>query len=116
MTGVFLLSRIEADFTYLSLVPGMCVIGLGLGLFLSSNVAAAVASFDPSRSSLAGGLVLMFQIAGGALGLGITTAYFVASSRVELKSELAREGINLSSGQLETVQGVLSGAESAKAL
>jgi EmrB/QacA subfamily drug resistance transporter len=116
MTGVFLLSRIEADFTYLSLVPGMCVIGLGLGLFLSSNVAAAVASLDPSRSSLAGGLVLMFQIAGGALGLGITTAYFVASSRVELKSELAREGLNLSSGQLETVQGVLSGAQSAKAL
>lgn len=110
--GILFLSRVQTDFNYVSLIPGMSLIGVGLGLFLSSNVTAAVEALDPSRTSLAGGLVLMFQIAGGALGLGLTTAYFVASSHGALKSNLAAEGIRLSSGQLEKAQGILAGAES----
>ena len=35
---------------------------------------------DASRSSLAGGITYMFQIAGGAIGLGLTTAMFTSRS------------------------------------
>jgi len=72
--GVFLLSFLRADSGYLWLVPGMCVLGIGVGLFYSSVTTAAVTALDPSRASLAGGIVYMCQIGGGAIGLGINTA------------------------------------------
>jgi hypothetical protein len=35
---------------------------------------AAVTALDPSQASLAGGIVYMCQVAGGAIGLGLNTA------------------------------------------
>ena len=52
------------------------IVGLGVGLFYSAVTTAAVTALPDSQSSLAGGLVYMFQIAGGAIGLGLTTAVF----------------------------------------
>jgi hypothetical protein len=49
--------------------PGMLVLGIGVGLFYSSITTVAVTALDPSQSSLAGGIVYMCQIAGGAVGL-----------------------------------------------
>jgi EmrB/QacA subfamily drug resistance transporter len=72
--GIFWLSLLDADSSYLSLVPGMAVLGVGVGLFYSSITTVAVTALDPSRSSLAGGIVYMCQIAGGAVGLGFNTA------------------------------------------
>ena len=46
-----------------SLVPGMIVMGLGVGLFYSAITTIAVTALDPSQSSLAGGIVYMCQIA-----------------------------------------------------
>jgi EmrB/QacA subfamily drug resistance transporter len=78
--GIFLLSFVDGGSSYTSLVPGMIVLGVGVGLFYSSITTAAVTALDPSRSSLAGGIVYMCQIAGGAVGLGLNTAFVTASS------------------------------------
>jgi len=78
-TGMFLLSFLEPTSGYAALVPGMAVLGIGIGLFYSSITTAAVTALDPSRASLAGGIVYMFQIGGGSIGLGLNTA-IVASS------------------------------------
>lgn len=78
--GMFLLSTIEAGTTYKELVPGMMVLGLGVGLFYSSVTTAAITALDPSRASLAGAIVYMFQIAGGSIGLGLNTAIVVSAA------------------------------------
>jgi hypothetical protein len=54
----------------------MVVLGLGIGTFYPTATTAGVTSVDESRSSLAGGIVYMFQIAGGSIGLGLTTTIF----------------------------------------
>jgi fucose permease len=77
--GMFLLSFLDADTEYIGLVPGMMVLGVGVGVFYSSITTAGVTALDPSRSSLAGGIIYMCQIAGGAIGLGLNTA-IVASA------------------------------------
>src|SRR4030088_1342798 len=56
------------------------VLGVGTGLFYSSVTTAAVTALDPSRSSLAGGIVYMCQVAGGAIGLGLNTAIVLAAA------------------------------------
>jgi EmrB/QacA subfamily drug resistance transporter len=89
VAGPFLISLIEQGDSWPQLIPGMVLLGAGAGFFYSSVTTAAVTALDPSRASLAGGIVYMFQVAGGSIGLGIATTVFTAqagdgiSSRVE---------------------------------
>ena len=78
--GMLLLSSIGPDSAYRALVPGMIVLGVGIGLFYASVTTAAVTALDPSRASLAGGVVYMFQIGGGSIGLGLNTAIVASTS------------------------------------
>jgi EmrB/QacA subfamily drug resistance transporter len=76
VAGPVLISLIEQGDSWTQLVPGMAVLGVGVGLFYSSITTAAVTALDSARSSLAGGIVYMFQIAGGSIGLGLATTVF----------------------------------------
>jgi EmrB/QacA subfamily drug resistance transporter len=107
--GIFLISLIDADSGWGALVPGMVVTGLGVGLFYSSITTAAVTALDPSRSSLAGGIVYMFQVAGGSVGLGLTTTVFTTAAEDELQGAAT----GLSESELSDAQGVLAGTDSA---
>ncbi|SHE75694.1 drug resistance transporter, EmrB/QacA subfamily [Microbulbifer donghaiensis] len=71
--GMFMLSHLHKQTEFSALVPGMIVLGAGIGLFYPTITTAAITSVDPSRSSLAGAILYMFQIAGGAIGLGMNT-------------------------------------------
>jgi EmrB/QacA subfamily drug resistance transporter len=111
--GPFLLSLFEADSSYGTLVPGLIVTGLGVGLFYPSITTAAVTALDPERSSLAGGIVYMFQIAGGAIGLGLTTAIFTTRSEDKLAAEAAEAGSDLTAHQIAVLHGDLAGTDAA---
>ncbi len=74
--GPFLISLIEQGDSWAQLIPGMVVLGVGVGLFYSSITTAAVTALDAARASLAGGIVYMFQVAGGSIGLGLATTVF----------------------------------------
>jgi hypothetical protein len=41
---------------------------------------AAVTALDPSRSSLAGGIIYMCQVGGGSIGLGLNTAIVLSAA------------------------------------
>jgi len=110
--GILLLSLLGEDSGYGGLVAGMLVLGLGLGLFYSSITTAGVTALDASRSSLAGGIVYMFQIAGGAIGLGLTTSVFVSRAHDALGSHLASVGAAVTHRQADLVHGILAGTAS----
>ena len=78
-SGIFLLSWIDTVAGYGALVPGMVVLGIGVGVFYSSITTVAITALDPSMSSLAGAIIYMCQIAGGAVGLGLNTAIVVSA-------------------------------------
>jgi hypothetical protein len=113
--GPFLLSLLGADSAYTALIPALAVTGLGAGLFYPSVTTAGVTALDPSRSSLAGGLIYMFQIAGGAIGVGITTAVFTISSEHQLDERASSAGTNLTDQQVSVMHGVLAGTDSGQA-
>jgi len=75
----FLFSQLGNSSSYGSLVAGMVVLGIGIGSFYPTATTAGVTSVDESQTSLAGGIVYMFQIAGGSIGLGLTTTVFSAA-------------------------------------
>jgi EmrB/QacA subfamily drug resistance transporter len=78
--GMYLLSWISMAPTYGAMIPGMLVTGIGVGLFYSSITTVGITALDPSMSSLAGAIIYMCQIAGGAVGLGLNTAIVVSAS------------------------------------
>jgi hypothetical protein len=57
----------------------MIVLGIGAGSFIPTATTAGVTSVDDSQTSLAGGIIYMFQIAGGSIGLGLTTTVFAGA-------------------------------------
>jgi len=113
LVGAFLISLIERGDSWAQAVPGMVVMGAGVGLFYSSVTTWAVTALDPSRSSLAGGLTYMFQIAGGSVGLGLATTIFATASSDKLESEISEAGPRLSDSQQDAVEGLLAGTDSA---
>jgi EmrB/QacA subfamily drug resistance transporter len=72
----FVFSMVGSRSDYSSLIAGMVVLGIGIGSFYPTATTAGVTSVDASQTSLAGGIVYMFQIAGGSIGLGLTTTVF----------------------------------------
>jgi Na+/melibiose symporter-like transporter len=77
--GMLMLSFIDPGDQYSSILPGMFVVGAGVGLFYSSVTTAGVTALDPSHASLAGGIIFMCQVGGGSVGLGISTVVVTAA-------------------------------------
>ena len=105
----FLLSTVGVDSGYLALVPGMVVMGFGVGLFYSTITTAGVGALDKARASLAGGIVYMCQIAGGSVGLGLTTAIVTAVAADHVSASTAAD--RLTHNQEIAVNKVLAGTD-----
>ena len=112
--GIRLLSFVGRNADYGGLVVGMLVLGVGIGLFYSSITTAGVTALDASRAGLAGGIVYMFQIAGGSIGLGLNTTIFTSSSKSNLNSHLASVGATVSHVQANLARGILAGTDSGR--
>jgi len=71
--GPGLIAAFVSEQSYGAIVPGLALMGLGIGLFYPTATTAGVTAVSEARRSLAGAIVYMFQIAGGSIGLGLTT-------------------------------------------
>ncbi len=114
--GGALASIVDASSGYVVLIPAMVVLGLGVGLFYSAITTAGVTALDASRSSLAGGVLYMFQIAGGAIGLGLTTTVFLTASNNAIRDDAAAAGVTLTAAESQSLSGVLAGTDDAAQL
>ncbi|MFN8113120.1 MAG: DHA2 family efflux MFS transporter permease subunit [Solirubrobacterales bacterium] len=112
--SVLLAILIGPDAGFTDVAPGLLAIGIGCGLFYPSVTTAAVTALDAARSSLAGGIVYMFQIAGGAVGLGVSTAIFTSSSENQLGDLVSNEtGFTLTGHEQAVLHGTLAGTDAA---
>jgi EmrB/QacA subfamily drug resistance transporter len=114
--GTGLLALMPTDPRYLDLVPGMVIAGIGTGAFYSSITTAGVSALDPSRTGLAGGILYMCQLAGGALGLVAATTIVTLVGSADLDDRLQPLGIDLTTAQHEQLFGLLSGIQPASAI
>ncbi len=112
--GTLLVTFAPVDGTYADLVPGLAIAGVGVGLFYSALTTAAITVLDQARSSLGGGILYMFQVVGGSIGLGLTTTVFtsVADDHVSASAIAGR----LSAEEERAVGQVLSGTDTAQQL
>ena len=78
--GPALVALLADHQTFGAIVPGMAILGLGIGLFYPTATTVGVTATEESKRSLAGAIIYMFQIAGGSIGLGLTTTVFIGAS------------------------------------
>lgn len=112
--GLFWLSFVTSSSGYGAIIGGMAVFGAGLGLFISSVTTAAITTVDPSRTSLAGGLLHMLQLTGGSIGLGLSTAIFTSAFHTTVQS--AKPAGALTTPQEHAVNSILAGTASTRQL
>jgi EmrB/QacA subfamily drug resistance transporter len=73
--GLYLLSRIPVEGSYVSdLLPGLLVMGVGLGALLVTVTSAANAGVPPDKAGLAAGLLNASQQLGTALAIAVFSA------------------------------------------
>jgi EmrB/QacA subfamily drug resistance transporter len=89
--GVYLLSRIPVDGSYLSdLLPGTVIMSLGLGAAFVGVTTAANAGVRAEKAGLAAALLNASQQVGGALGLAIFSALATSRTAHLLADHVAR--------------------------
>jgi DHA2 family methylenomycin A resistance protein-like MFS transporter len=69
--GYWLFHSIDADASYLQMLPGFVVIPLGVGLAVPCMTTALLTTVPASRSGVASGVLNSVRQAGGALGVAV---------------------------------------------
>jgi len=99
---------------YAVLLPGMLLVGCGYALCSIAFNTAGVMAAPKEHASLAGAMLYMCQMVGGALGLGGATTLLATTSTAYVQGSAV--GSALSAQQVQALSGALAGTESGRAL
>jgi EmrB/QacA subfamily drug resistance transporter len=72
-------SGLAVDSTYLDLLPGFMLLGIGIAMTMSPMTSAAMNAVAVEKAGVASGVLSMFRMIGGSLGVAVTGAIFQAS-------------------------------------
>ena len=97
--------------TALSLIPGLVLQGIGLGIVLTVNDPTGLNSVPERDSGQAAGMINTSEQLGGALGIAILTAFEVGYYKHLVFSRLAERGIHPTSEQIERFTQFIQKAE-----
>ncbi len=70
---------IAVDSGYLDLLPGFMLLGIGIALTMSPMTSAAMNAVSVQKAGIASGVLSMFRMVGGSLGIAVTGAIFQAT-------------------------------------
>lgn len=77
--SLFSFSGIAVDSSYLDLLPGFMLLGIGIALTMSPMTSAAMNAVAVEKAGIASGVLSMFRMVGGSLGVAVTGAIFQGS-------------------------------------
>jgi len=80
--SLYVFGHLHDGMKIIEIIPGMVLLGVGIGLFFPTITTFAVTVVDPSRASLAGAILYMFQIIGASLALGLNTTIVAVSDDI----------------------------------
>jgi len=114
--GIICVILFGFSYGFYGLLPGFIISGIGLGFAVPSITTAAIGSVSDARASLAGGIVYMFQLVGGAFGLAVVTTIFTDFAKNDLLSRISASGLTISDTERSEIISFIIGSESKDAL
>jgi EmrB/QacA subfamily drug resistance transporter len=86
--SIFLQSGITVHTTYLRLLPGFVLMGMGIGLVMSPMSTAAMNAVDRTKAGAASGVLSMSRMVGGTFGVAVMGALISTLGRSNIDSRL----------------------------
>ena len=77
--SLYSFTGIAVDSGYLDLLPGFMLLGIGIAMTMSPMTSAAMNAVPVEKAGIASGVLSMFRMIGGSLGVAITGAIFQGS-------------------------------------
>jgi len=77
--SLYTFTGIAVDSSYTDLLPGFMLLGVGIALTMSPMTSAAMNAVAVEKAGIASGVLSMFRMVGGSLGVAVTGAIFQAS-------------------------------------
>ncbi len=74
--SLYTFTGIAVNSTYLELLPGFMLLGTGIAMTMSPMTSAAMNAVRVEKAGIASGVLSMFRMVGGSLGIAITGAIF----------------------------------------
>ena len=74
--SLYSFSGIAVDSNYLDLLPGFTLLGIGIAMTMSPMTSAAMNAVAVEKAGIASGVLSMFRMVGGSLGVAVTGAIF----------------------------------------
>ncbi|WP_426511302.1 DHA2 family efflux MFS transporter permease subunit [Dactylosporangium sp. McL0621] len=107
--GLASMAQLTATSTWLALVPGYVLAGIGLGITSTALASAALAAVEPARAGMAAGIVNTLRQVGTAAGVAVIGALY--ASRVDTTTAHALAGLPAPTGTIQRLAAaVASGA------
>jgi hypothetical protein len=99
VVGLLTMTRIGADTPLWQTDVYMAIFGLGLGMNMQTIVLAMQNSVDPRDMGVATSAVTFFRQVGGSLGTAIFLSILFSNAGSNIKSELAKSGVQVPNGK-----------------
>jgi len=77
--SLYSFSGIAVHSSYLDLLPGFMLLGIGIAMTMSPMTSAAMNAVPVEKAGIASGVLSMFRMLGGSLGVAVTGAIFQGS-------------------------------------
>jgi|SRR5680860_627440 len=109
--SLYSFTGIAVDSTYLDLLPGFILLGIGIALTMSPMTSAAMNAVAVEKAGIASGVLSMFRMVGGSLGIAVTGAIFQGSAGSSFEAAGPQQFVDgLSNAMLVSALVVLAGA------
>jgi EmrB/QacA subfamily drug resistance transporter len=105
--SLFTFSGIAVDSTYIDLLPGFILLGIGIAMTMSPMTSAAMNAVPVQKAGIASGVLSMFRMVGGSLGIAVTGAIFQSLGSSKLGDLLS--GSAITPGQQDAISAELGG-------
>jgi len=110
--GLASMAHLTATSTWLVLVPGYILAGIGLGITSTALASAALAAVEPARAGMAAGLVNTLRQVGTATGVAVNGALYAA--RVHTATQHALAGLPLPLDAIQRLAGAVASGTGAR--
>ncbi|HKF81807.1 MAG TPA: MFS transporter [Solirubrobacterales bacterium] len=105
--SLFSFSGIAVDSSYLDLLPGFMLLGIGVAMTMSPMTSAAMNAVPVQKAGIASGVLSMFRMVGGSLGIAVTGAIF--QGLVSSKLDTLLSGSGVTEAQRQSISDQLGG-------
>jgi len=75
-TSLLIFSRMQVDSSYMALLPGFVLMGIGVAMTMSPMTSAAMNAVTVQKAGVASGVLSMCRMVGGSIGIAMTGAIF----------------------------------------